>query len=145
ICSLAQIRNYQSKLSGPILDRMDLKVWIEPTEKEELLERSKGETSTQMKERIERAVKVQRQRFKERGFFFNSRMGEKDVEEFCILDDRAKELLKKAIDRLNLTGRSYMKLLKVSRTIADLEGEELIRHHHISEALQFRIDERLLL
>ncbi len=144
-CSLAQIRSYQSKLSGPILDRMDLKVWVEPVEKEELLERSKGETSAQVKERIEKAVTVQRERFKGRGAFFNGRMGEREVEEFCILDGRAKELLKKAMERLRLTGRSYMKLLKVSRTIADLEGEDLIMHHHISEALQFRIDERLLL
>lgn len=144
-CSLAQIRSYQSKLSGPILDRMDLKVWVEPVEKEELLERSKGETSAQVKERIERAVAVQRERFKGRGAFFNGRMGEREVEEFCILDDKAKELLKKAMERLRLTGRSYMKLLKVSRTIADLEGEDPIRHHHISEALQFRLDERLLL
>lgn len=143
-CSPAQIRNYQSKLSGPILDRIDLKVWVDPVDKEELLGMKSGETSAQIRERIQKAFDIQRERFKNKPVFFNGRMSEKDVERYCLMDKDAKIFLSDAMEKLNLTGRSYMRLLKVSRTIADLEGDEIIRTHHLSEALQFRVEERLL-
>jgi magnesium chelatase family protein len=143
-CSPAQIKNYQSKLSGPILDRIDMKVWVEPVEKEELLGTRKGENSSEVRKRVERAFQIQRERFKGSSTFFNGMMKEKEVEKYCVLDSEAKRLLEHAMDRLHITGRSYMKILKVSRTVADLEGEEIIRAHHLSQALQFRVDERLL-
>jgi magnesium chelatase family protein len=143
-CSPAQIKNYQSKLSGPILDRIDMKVWVEPVEKEELLGTRKGENSSEVRKRVERAFQIQRERFKGSSTFFNGMMKEKEIEKYCVLDSEAKRLLEHAMDRLHITGRSYMKILKVSRTVADLEGEEIIRAHHLSQALQFRVDERLL-
>ncbi|MGC8852348.1 MAG: YifB family Mg chelatase-like AAA ATPase [Hydrogenobacter sp.] len=143
-CTPLQIKNYQSKLSGPILDRIDIKVWVEPVEKEDLLNARKGESSSEVRKRVERAFQIQRERFKGSSTRFNGMMKEKEVKKYCVMDSEAKRLLEYAMDRLHLTGRSYMKVLKVSRTIADLEGEEIIKAHHISQALQFRVDEKLL-
>ncbi len=145
VCSPSQIRNYQSKLSGPILDRIDLKVWVEPVNKEDLINAKGGESSSHVKERIKRAFEAQKERFKGSHTLFNGRMKEKEVEKYCTMDKDAKSFLRQAIERLNLTGRSYTRLLKVSRTIADLDGEEIIKAHHISEALQFRVEDKLLI
>ncbi|MDT7870921.1 MAG: YifB family Mg chelatase-like AAA ATPase [Thermocrinis sp.] len=142
VCSPAQIRAYQSKLSGPILDRIDLKVWVEPVEVQELVNPSPGESSKEVRERVMRAYQIQRERFKNSRTKFNGQMTEKEIEKYCILTPKAKELLEKAMDRLHLSGRSYARLLKVSRTIADLEGEEQIKEHHIAQAIQYRIEDK---
>jgi magnesium chelatase family protein len=141
-CTPVQLRAYQSKISGPIMDRIDLRVWVNPVEKEELLSMNSGETSAQIRERVIRAVDIQRERFKNSKTKYNSRMTNEEVKKYCVMTQEAHSLLKGALDRLNLTGRGYMKVLKVSRTIADLEGEEKIASHHIAEALQFRIKEK---
>jgi magnesium chelatase family protein len=143
VCSLAQIRAYQSKLSGPILDRIDLKVWVEPVEVQELVNPSAGESSKEVRERVMRAYQIQRERFKNSKTKFNGQMTEKEVEKYCPLVPKAKELLERAMNRLHLSGRSYARLLKVSRTIADLEGEEQIKEHHIAQAIQYRIEDKL--
>ncbi|MFN3975686.1 MAG: YifB family Mg chelatase-like AAA ATPase [Aquificaceae bacterium] len=142
VCTPVQLKAYQSKISGPIMDRIDLRVWVNPVEKEELLSMSSGETSAQIRERVIRAVEIQRERFKNSKTKYNSRMTNEEVKKYCVMTQEAYSLLRGALDRLNLTGRGYMKVLKVSRTIADLEGEEKIASHHIAEALQFRIKEK---
>jgi magnesium chelatase family protein len=140
VCSPAQIRAYQLKLSGPILDRIDLKVWVEPVEVHELVNPNVGESSKEVRERVIRAYQIQRERFKNSKTKFNGQMTEKETEKYCILTPKAKELLEKAMDKFHLSGRSYARLLKVSRTIADLEGEEQIKEHHIAQAIQYRIE-----
>ncbi len=140
VCSPSQIRAYNSKVSQPIKDRIDLHVWVEPVDKEELLKYQKGESSGSIRERVLRAYEIQRQRFKNSGIHLNARMSNKDVETYCVrmMDSQSKALLKTAMDRLNLSGRGYFRVLKVSRTVADLEGEETIKAHHVAQALQFR-------
>jgi magnesium chelatase family protein len=142
VCSPAQIRAYQSKLSGPILDRIDLKVWVEPVEVQELVNPSPGESSKEVRERVMRAYQIQRERFKNSRTKFNGHMTEKEIEKYCPLVPKARELLEKAMDKFRLSGRSYARLLKVSRTIADLEGEEQIKEHHIAQAIQYRIEDK---
>lgn len=142
ICTPMQLRAYQSKISGPIIDRIDLKVWVNPVEKEDLLKMNTGESSSQIRERVIKAVEIQRERFKNSQTKYNSRMTNEEVKKYCVMTHEAHNLLKSAMEKLNLTGRGYMKTLKVARTIADLEGEEKIASHHIAEALQFRLNER---
>ncbi len=142
VCTPMQLKAYQSKISGPIMDRIDLKVWVYPVEKEDLLKMSSGESSAQIRHRVMRAVEIQRERFKNSPTKYNSRMTNDQVKKYCEMTQEAKSLLQSAMDRLNLTGRGYMKTLKVARTIADLEGEEKIASHHIAEALQYRINEK---
>ncbi|WP_448588617.1 YifB family Mg chelatase-like AAA ATPase [Thermocrinis sp.] len=141
-CSPSQIRAYQSKLSGPILDRIDLKVWVEPVEVQELVNPNTGESSKEVRERVIKAYEIQKERFKNSKTKFNSQMTEKEVEKHCQLTAEAKKLLEKAMSKLHLSGRSYNRLLKVSRTVADLEGEENIQEYHIAEAVQYRIEEK---
>ena len=111
-------------------------------EKEDLLKMSSGESSAQIRQRVMRAVEIQRERFKNSPTKYNSRMTNDEVKKYCEMTQEAKSMLQSAIDRLNLTGRGYIKTLKVARTIADLEGEEKIASHHIAEALQYRINEK---
>lgn len=142
-CSPHQIRAYSSKVSQPIKDRIDLKVWVDPVSNEELLKNVKGETSKEVKERVLRAYRIQKERFKNSGTDFNGRMTNREVEEFCLkmMSEDAKSLLRSAMDRLNLSGRGYFRVLKVSRTIADLEESERIETHHLAQALQFRVED----
>ena len=139
-CSPSQIRSYTSKVSQPIKDRIDLHVWVEPVDRQELLKNKKGESSKTIRERVLKAYLTQKERFKNSKTTFNGRMSNREVELHCIkmMDSQAKALLKNAMDKLKLSGRSYFKVLKVSRTIADLEQEESIKAHHVAEALQFR-------
>ncbi|MFN3598457.1 MAG: YifB family Mg chelatase-like AAA ATPase [Aquificaceae bacterium] len=142
VCTHMQLKAYQSRISGPIMDRIDLRVWVNPVEREDLLSMKSGETSSQIRERVIRAVEVQRERFKNSKTKYNSRMTNEEIKKYCVMTQEAQNLLKNAIDRMNLTGRGYMKLLKVARTIADLEGKEKIASHHIADALQYRTKEK---
>ncbi len=142
-CTANQIRSYNSKVSGPIKDRIDLKVWVNPVKKEDLLKNLKGETSKDIYERVLRAYDIQRERFKDSETDFNGRMTNKEVEKFCLgmMKKEAKDLLNVAMEKLNLTGRGYFRVLKVARTVADLEGSELIGSEHLAQALQLRGEE----
>lgn len=144
VCTPVQLKAYQSRISGPIIDRIDIRVWVQPVEKEDLLKMSSGESSAQIRQRVIRAVEIQRERFKNSQTKYNSRMTNQEVKKYCLMTQEAQSILKNAMERLNLTGRGYMKTLKVARTIADLEGEEKIHSHHLAEALQFRINEKSL-
>lgn len=142
VCTPMQLKAYQSRISGPIMDRIDLRVWVNPVEKEELLNMKGGESSEEIRKRVIGAVEIQKERFKGSATKYNSRMSNEEIKKHCVMTEEAQRLLKSAMERLDLTGRGYMKVLKVARTIADLEGEEKIASHHMAEALQFRIKEK---
>lgn len=142
-CTKNQIRAYNSKVSQPIKDRIDLSVWVDPVKNEELLKGREGETSKKVREKVLRAYEIQKERFRNSNTDFNGRMTNSEVERFCLnmIEPDAKNYLKKALDRFNLSGRGYFRTLKVARTIADLEESETIKTHHIAQAFQFRVEE----
>ena len=137
-CSPSTVARYQKRISGPLLDRVDVFVEVPPVEYEKLVEEAPAEDSSQPRLRVEEARDIQRVRFKECGFYCNSEMGPAEVWKFCQLDEGAKGLLQTATQRLNLSARAFHRILKVSRTIADLEGSVGINIAHLAEALQYR-------
>jgi magnesium chelatase family protein len=144
-CTQNQIKAYRSRVSAPVRDRIDLKVWVNPVRTEDLIKGGKGETSREVYERVLRAYMIQRDRFRDSETDFNGRMTNKEVERFCIkmMSKEAKKLVESALRNLNLTARSYYKVLKVARTVADLEESETIEDHHIAQALQLRSEDTL--
>ncbi len=145
-CSPKQIKAYNSKVSQPIKDRIDLQVWVDPVDKNDLLSDKKGESSKNVRERVLKAYMIQKERFKNSPTDFNGRMTNAEVEKFCLgfMKEDSKRFLKNAMGRFNLSGRGYFRLLKVARTIADLEESELINTSHLAQALQFRVSESLI-
>ena len=137
-CSPSTVARYQKRISGPLLDRVDVFVEVPPVEYEKLVEDAPAEDSSRPRLRVEEAREIQRERFKECGFYCNSEMGPAEVWKFCQLDEGAKGLLQTATQRLNLSARAFHRILKVSRTIADLEGSVGINIAHLAEALQYR-------
>jgi magnesium chelatase family protein len=134
-----EIQNYLGRISGPLLDRIDLHVEVPPVKFREIAGDRTGETSAQIRERVVAARKRQQSRFAhKRKITCNALMGPKELKEFCALDETTKELLKNAMADLNLSARAYDRILKVARTIADLAGSEKISSDHISEAIQYR-------
>ncbi|AAM24677.1 MAG: putative ATPase with chaperone activity [Caldanaerobacter subterraneus] len=139
-CSVNEIRRYQNKISGPLLDRIDLHVEVRPLKKGHYFEEGEEtETSATIRERVEKARKIQLERYKNIGIFSNSQLKGNLLKKYCRLDTRTKKFLEEAFDKLSLSARGYNKVLKVARTIADLEGEENIKLEHVAEALQYRI------
>ena len=137
-CSPSTVARYQKKISGPLMDRVDVFVEVPPVEYDKLVESATGEGSSGPRERVEHARDVQRQRFSDNGFLCNSEMGPAEVWEFCQLEDAARSLLQTAAQRLTLSARAFHRVLKVSRTIADLDGVDTIGVSHLAEALQYR-------
>ncbi|HAM88198.1 MAG: Mg chelatase, subunit ChlI [Candidatus Falkowbacteria bacterium GW2011_GWC2_38_22] len=138
ICSQTQIVNYSKKISGPIIDRIDIHIDVPRVKFDKLSADANGEKSAVIKERVEEARKVQRERFKNSSFTANSEMTSEAVKTFCQVDSISKQLLKNAVDQMHLSARAYFRILKLARTIADLGQEEAIKSHHIAEALQYR-------
>lgn len=142
-CSPRQIWRYKQRISGPILDRIDLHVNVPAVESAKLTttENPKSEyrSSKQIREEVIKARKLQTERFREEGIYTNARMKNKQVKQCCPLDSESNRLLQLAIDKYDLSARAYFRLLKVVRTIADLEGEENILQKHVAEALQYRM------
>jgi len=137
--SPAEMQRYLSKISGPLLDRIDIHIEVNPVPFEKLTEERQGEPSNIIRERVTKSREIQSQRFNEfENIHYNAQMGVKQIREFCKLNDESMGLLKKAMERLNLSARAFDRILKVSRTIADLEGVENITSTHISEAIQYR-------
>lgn len=135
----AQIKRYLGKISGPLLDRIDIHVEVPAVKYNELASKRKGEESKVIRERVVNARKIQAERLKESPYSYkNADMTSKEIRKYCELDEPSKQLLKMAMDRLGLSARAYDRILKVSRTIADLEGAENITANHISEAIQYR-------
>jgi len=137
-CTPYQIQRYLSKLSGPLMDRIDLHVEVPAIKYKDLEAASDGESSADIRKRVEAAREIQLERFKRNNIFFNSQMSARQIRKYCQLDKGGKQLLENAFKRLSLSARSYNRILKVSRTIADLENSESIKEHHIAEALQYR-------
>ena len=136
-CSEQSVLNYRSRISGPLLDRIDIIVEVPAVEFEHLRNRAEAEPSANVKGRVDAARKIQRTRFSS-GSMCNARMGPEEMRSFCELSDECAELMKQAFDALGLTARSYDRILKVARTIADLDGSENIQPQHIAEAIQYR-------
>ena len=137
-CSTTQIARYRAKISGPLLDRIDIHIEVPPARYQELSGNMPAESSAQIKERVNKARAVQRERFKDEGILSNALMSHKQVSKFCVLGREESELLKMAMTELNFSARAYDKILKVSRTIADLAGSHDIKTEHLSEAIQYR-------
>ncbi len=141
--SPAEIQRYLGKISGPLLDRIDIHIEVTPVPFEKLSEKRRGESSAVIRKRVIAARKVQTQRFKEySGIHYNAQMTVRQIRKFCTLHQTSLSLLKTAMERLNLSARAYDRILKVARTIADLEQEEQIKGAHISEAIQYRTLDR---
>ena len=142
-CSENDVKNYLSKVSRPLLDRIDLCVEASAIKYDELRNDGKAEKSSDIRKRVERAVLIQRERFKNTMMRFNCDIGVKDIEKYCSLGDQEEKLLEKAYRSLSLSARAYHRILKVARTIADLDGAENITCRHLSEAIGYRsIDRR---
>lgn len=137
-CNPNKIANYMSKMSGPLLDRIDIHIELLSIKYKELTDTKDAEPSSAIKTRVEKARAIQRGRFKSEGIFYNAQMNTKLIRKYCTLNDEAEELLKMAMTELNFSARAYDKILKVSRTIADLAGSENIETEHLSEAIQYR-------
>lgn len=138
-CTAHQIRRYRSKISGPLLDRIDIQIEVPRLELKEITNRNRETvTSEIIKKRVEKASNFQKQRFSNRSIYSNSQMNRKDILKYCHLNDRGNNLLLKAIEKLKLSARAYDKILKLARTIADLSQVEEIQTSHIAEAIQYR-------
>ncbi len=140
-CSTAEIMRYQKKISGPLLDRFDIFLELPPVKTRELLRAPEGKSSVRIRQKVKRARRLQKERFKELGFYLNSEMSAKEVKKFCVLSREATKFIAKAIERLGLSARAFHRVLKVARTIADLGGESRINTSHLAEALQYRKQE----
>ena len=135
----AEMQRYLSKVSGPLLDRIDIHIEVTPVPFDKLSDDRSGELSKVIRERVIKARNIQTTRFNDlETIFYNAQMGVKQIRQFCKLNDTSIKLLKSAMKQLNLSARAYDRILKVSRTIADLEGSENILSEHISEAIQYR-------
>lgn len=144
-CTPQQVQRYRNRISGPLLDRIDIHVEVPSMSYRELSSLDRGESSAVIRERIVRARAMQRKRFGEQGLVFcNAGMTARDVHTHCRLDDDARHLLKMAMNEMHLSARAYDRILKVSRTLADLDQAESIRSDHISEAVQYRTLDRQL-
>ncbi len=139
LCSPAEILRYQKRASGPLLDRIDLHLEVPRIKFEELAQTASGETSAEIRLRVQKARDMQLSRFEKESIFSNSEMSSRQTEIFCALDHNGKNLLKQAVEKMRLSPRSYFRILKVSRTIADLDESETIESRHLAEALQYRI------
>lgn len=141
-CSENARKKYIAKLSGPILDRIDISIEVRGVDYDKMISKADGESSSSMRKIVTDARKIQEKRFRENGvkIFSNSSMGIRDIEKFCILDSKAKNMLNMAMQKFSMSARSYNKILKVARTIADIENKEVIEISHITEALQYRFN-----
>jgi len=137
-CSTNEVYKYRSKISGPLLDRIDIHIEVPAARYQELSSNLPAESSAQIKERVNKARTIQRERFKDEGIMCNAQMSHKQVKKFCVLGKEESELLKIAITELNFSARAYDKILKVSKTISDLAGSEQIKAEHLSETIQYR-------
>jgi len=139
VCAPGVVQKYLSRISGPLLDRIDIHIEIIPVPFEKLSEMKESEPSEQVRERVMKARQVQEQRFKDiDGVYCNAQMSSKQMREFAQIDKAGSELLKNAMQRLNLSARAYDRIIKVSRTIADLDDSENIESHHLAEAINYR-------
>jgi magnesium chelatase family protein len=141
-CTPPQIQRYISKVSGPLLDRIDIHINVPAVKVSELSAKENGESSAEIRERVVRARKVQQERFSGEHVYCNAQMPSRLIRKYCQLNSSAQQLLERAIMKLGLSARAYDRILKVSRTIVDLEAMDQIEDKHISEAVQYRTLDR---
>ena len=137
-CSPHEVSRYLYKISGPVLDRMDIVTETKKVDIAKLNDAKGGESSAEILKRIMRARNMQKRRFAGTGFHFNADMGPAQVRKYCPLGAEERQMMEDMFSSMNLSARAYHKIIKVARTIADLEGEELIRRHHLAEAACYR-------
>ncbi len=138
-CTPSPVQRYESKLSGPLLDRIDMHLEVPSVLYKEMSSGNGGESSFEIKARVEKARSLQKERFaKRKKHYCNAQMTPKDIRNICILDRPSEKLLEDAVERLGLSARSYHRILKIGRTIADLDGKEQLQTKHIAEAIQYR-------
>ncbi len=137
-CSYHQIQRYRNKISGPLLDRIDIHVEVPPVAYRDLIKSSAAETSAEIRKRVTKARDIQTRRYKSMKIYTNAQMKNRHIKKFCLIDQPSSQLLETAVDKLNLSARAYNRILKIARTIADLAGDSEIRIDHISEAVQYR-------
>jgi magnesium chelatase family protein len=142
-CTPGQRAGYLAKLSGPIMDRIDLQLWLHPVDTRKLVGRKKGEPGSAVAARVRAARDIQKARFAKEAIFTNAEMGGKLLEKYCHLDGECEELMEKMMEKLSLSARAYTRILKVARTIADLEGAESITSSFLSEAASYRFLDRM--
>ena len=144
-CSPAAARKYISKLSGPLLDRIDIQIEVPPVQFDELTDKTvREESSADIKKRVDAARAIQTERFKGSGVTCNAKMTERQIEAFCTLTPECRRMLSGVFDRLGLSARAYNKILKLSRTVADMAGSETILEEHITEAIRYRNLDRII-
>lgn len=137
-CSSAMITKYMSQISGPLLDRIDIQVEVSQVKYEKLDSNEKVEDSKAIKERVNKARKTQIERYKKYNIYSNSELTPKLIDKYCALDLKSREIMQKVFNKMGLSARAHGRILKVARTIADLEGSENIKSNHIAEAVQYR-------
>jgi magnesium chelatase family protein len=137
-CSMSMVKKYQKKISGPLLDRIDIHVEVPRVPFEKLSSQRTGEPSAAVRKRVEKARAIQRERFADTPLQTNSDMGPAEIRQFCQLDEAGASLIKAAMRQLQLSARAYHRILKLARTIADLAGVENIQTGHVAEAIQYR-------
>jgi len=144
-CTTTQIRQYQSKISGPLLDRIDIHIEVPSLRYRDLATRVTAESSVEIRRRVTRARTLQRDRFNGSDTLVNARMSEGQIKKYCAIDEESHKLLEMAIDRLGMSARTCTRILKVARTIADLEEEPSVQARHVAEAIQYRnLDRRVI-
>ena len=137
-CSPQAISKYMGKISGPLLDRIDIQIEVTPVKYQKLDSSEKIENSIEIKERVDLARKIQQKRYEKDAIYTNSQLSPKLIEQYCKLNNESKKILELAFHRLGLSARAYGRILKVARTIADLEQKENIGTEHVAEAIQYR-------
>lgn len=137
-CTQDQIKKYRRKISGPIMDRIDITIPIENVTYDKLTSTNKGETSTEIQKRVEKVRKIQKERYKKLQLQTNAQLETKHIEQYCTLSNKSQKILENAYQNLQLTTRAYMKILKVARTIADMDESQYIQEQHILEAISYR-------
>jgi len=139
LCPPGMVQKYLNKISGPLLDRIDLHVEVTPVSFDELASKAKGESSADIRERVMEARDIQEKRYSNaKGVHANAQISTKQLQKYCSLNEKSQQMLKMAMEKLNLSARAYDRILKVARTIADLEKNESINAEHIAEAIQYR-------
>jgi len=145
ICTGAQIHRYRSRISGPLLNRIDIQIEVPPVTMRELSIDGNEETSETMRQRVAAARKLQEARFKGKPVYANAQMPTRSIKKYCAIGDAARDLLERAVEKFGLSPRAYHRILKVSRTIADLEGKAQVEEPHVAEAIQYRVlDKRVM-
>jgi len=137
-CSNSTVTKYQKRISGPLLDRIDIYVEVPRVDYDKLSDQRLGEPSQVVRARVEKAREIQRQRFADNGFTANADMRPAEIRKFCVLDETGTSLMRAAMNQYQLSARAYHRILKLARTIADLAGQESIAPQHLGEALQYR-------